>query len=85
MDFKDNVRLLLEISQRTSNLPFKRQKMTSGEYNLIGTYIDELDNYLYKFYDTDEEFVKQTYVKKIEMAYKNLKQRIDEFIANNDQ
>lgn len=85
MDFKDNVRLLLEISQRTSNLPFKRHKMTIGEYNLIGTYIDELDNYLYKFYDTDEEFIKQAYVKKIEMAYKNLKQRIDEFIANNDQ
>lgn len=85
MDFKDNVRLLLEISQKTSNAPFKRQKMTSGEYNLIGTYIDELDSCFYKFYDTDEEFVKKAYVKKIEIAYKNLKQRIDEFIVNNDQ
>lgn len=85
MDFKDNVRLLLEISQVTSDKPFKRQKMTSGEYNLIGTYIDELDNCLYKFYEADEEFVKKAYVKKIELAFKNLKIKIDEFIANNDQ
>lgn len=85
MDFKDNVRLLLEISPKTSNMPFKRQKMTSGEYNLIGTYIDELDDCFYKFYDASEEFVKQAYIKKIEIAYKNLKQKVDEFIANNDQ
>lgn len=37
MDFKDNVRLLLEISQKTSNAPFKRQKMTSGKTNIPKT------------------------------------------------
>jgi hypothetical protein len=85
MDFKDSVRLLLEISKKISNETFESQKMTNKQYNLIGGYIDELSNCFKQFYGSNEEFVKKAYVKKIELAYKKLKQKVDEFIVNNDQ
>ena len=85
MEFKDNVRLLLEISKKTSDKPFERSKMSSGEYNVIASYISELDRLLFQFYETDSEILKKKYLSKIINTYADTKKHMDEFIVNNDQ
>ena len=55
--------------------------MTNEQYNLIGVYIDELSNCFKSFMSQVKNLLKKAYVKKIELAYKNLKQKVDEFIV----
>jgi len=59
MNFKDSVRLLLEISKKISNESFERQRTTSEQYNLMSVYLNELSNCFKKFYESNEEFVKK--------------------------